>query len=149
MANSPAAGTVVDPYRAYHFKIEFQGTIEGHFTECSPLGATVLPIRFREAGASQIVRCLPGPVQYHKVTLHYGITQSRDLWEWFLTAVRGKAERRNVSVVLFDQDGITEVLRWNLLNAWPSMWRGAPLDALGGEIAIATLELVYDSLEQA
>lgn len=149
MATQPATGALVDPYRAYHFKVEFQGTIEGHFTECSPIGATVHPIRYREAGASQIVRCLPGPIEYHKVTLRYGVTQSRDLWEWFLTAARGKVERRNVSVVLFDHDGLTEVLRWNLLNSWPSMWRGAPLDTMAREIAIATLELVYDSLEQA
>ena len=45
--------------------------------------------------------------------------------------------------------GATETpVHWNLLNAWVSEWRGAPLDALGREIAIESMTLVFDSLER-
>ena len=37
-------------------------------------------------------------------------------------------------------------LRWDLINAWPSEWRGAPLDALGREVAIESLTLVFETL---
>ena len=42
----------------------------------------------------------------------------------------------------------TEVVRWNLVNAWPREWRGTPLDAMGQEIAIETLTLVFETLER-
>jgi len=147
---APAAqtGTQVDPYRAYNFKLEIQGVTEGHFTECSGLGIAVQAIRYREGGTNQVVRRLPGPVEYADVVLRYGLTSSHDLWDWFLTGVKGKVERRNISIVLVDNDGVTEVMRWNLINAWAASWRGAPLDAMAREAAIESVTLVFDSLEK-
>jgi phage tail-like protein len=141
-------GTWVDPYRAYNFKLEIQGVVEGHFTECSNMGVAVQAIPYREGGQSQVVHRLPGRVEYADVTLRYGLTASKDLWTWFQTAVKGKVERRNISVVLLDSDGATEVARWNLVNAWPSQWRGALLDASGQEVAIESLTLVFETLDR-
>ena len=81
--------------------------------------------------------------------LRYGLTSSRELWEWFMSSVRGKVERRNVSIVMVGSDGVAEVMRYNLNNAWPSRWRGAALDALGREMAIESLTLAFDTLERA
>jgi len=39
------------------------------------------------------------------------------------------------------------VRRWNLIGAWPCEWSGAPLDALGKELAIESLSLAYDQLK--
>jgi phage tail-like protein len=138
----------VDPYRAYNFKLEIQGLSEGHFTECSGLGIKVQAIKYREGGTNQVVHRLPGRVEYGDITLRYGLTSSRQLWDWFVSAIRGKVERKNVSVVLMDSDGATEVLRWNLVAAWPSEWRGAMLDALSQEAAIESLTLVFETLER-
>jgi phage tail-like protein len=138
-----------DPYRAYEFKLLIDGVTEGHFTECSGLGVKVDAIKYREAGNSQVVRRIPGQVEYADVTLRYGLTSSRDLWEWFLTPVRGEVERKNVSIVMLDADGVSEVMRWNLFNAWPTEWRGAMLDALSHDVAIESLTLVFDTLERA
>ena len=92
---------------------------------------------------------LPGQVTYGDVTLRYGLTASAVLWQWMLTAVRGTVERRNVSVLILDSGGTQEVVRWNLTNAWPSKWRGAPLDALSREVAIESLTLVFETLQRA
>jgi phage tail-like protein len=137
-----------DPFRAFNFKLEIAGLTEGHFTECSGLGVKVTPIKYREAGNNQVVRNIPGPVEYAAVTLRYGLTESSILWNWMLTAVRGSVERRNVSIILLDSQGTSEVMRWNLIDAWPSEWVGAPLDALNHEIAIESLTLVFDSMER-
>jgi phage tail-like protein len=141
--------TNVDPYRAYNFKLDIAGVTEGHFTECSGLGVKITPIQYREAGNNQVVRHIPGPVEYAAVTLRYGLTASNALWNWLLTAVQGKVERRNVSIIMLDSEGANEVMRWNLVDAWPSEWNGAPLDALNREIAIESLTLVFDTLERA
>ena len=142
-------GTWVDPYRAYNFKLVLQGVTEGHFTECSGLGIKVHAIRYRQGGVGQVVHRLPGPVEYAEVVLRYGLTASVDLWDWFQTAVKGAVERRNVSIVMLESDGSTEAMRWDLINAWPSEWRGAFLDAMGREAAIESLTLVYETLERA
>ena len=139
----------IDPYRAYNFKLDISGLTEGPFTECSGLGVKVTPIKYREGGNNQVVRHIPGPVEYASVTLSYGLTSSRELWDWMLTAVQGRVERKNVSILMLDSEGSNEVMRWNLNDAWPSEWRGAPLDAMSREIAIESLTLVFDTLERA
>ena len=150
--NAQAAGQTgswTDPYRAYNFKLEIQGVTEGHFAECSGMEVKVHPISYREGGNAQVVHRLPSFVEYGDISLRYGLTNSRELWDWFLTSVRGKVERRNVSIVMLDGDGVTEVMRWNLINAWLSEWRGTPLNALEKEVAIETLTLVFETLERA
>ena len=142
-------GTWVDPYRSYNFKLEIQGITEGHFTECSGLGIRVRSIAYREGGTSQVVHQLPGRVEYSEVTLRYGLTSSRLLWDWLMSTAKGKVERRNVSIVMMAEDGATPVMQWNLINAWVTEWRGAALDALGQEAAIETVSLVFESIDRA
>jgi phage tail-like protein len=148
-AAAAAPGVFKDPYGAYNFKLVIQGVTEGHFTQCTGLGVRVEAIKYREGGISQVVHRLPGRVEYADVTLRYGLTASKELWLWLDSAVKGAVQRRNVSVIVLAQDGVTEAVRFNLLNAWPSSWVGAPLDALGHEVAIEEMTLVYETLERA
>lgn len=152
MANTtqpPSAqpGNAVDPYRAYNFKLVIQNVVQGHFTQVEGPGIRIDRILFREGGENSAVRAIPGQVEYTPVTLRYGLTDSTELLRWLFTAVDGKVERRNVSLAMLDDAGSTEVRRWNLLGAWPCDWFGAPLDALGKELAIESLSLAYDRLE--
>jgi phage tail-like protein len=62
--------------------------------------------------------------------------------------MRGKVERRNISIVLVDSDGVTEAMRWNLINAWISEWRGAVLNASAHEVAIESMTIVFETLER-
>ena|SRR5688572_9146043 len=148
-ATATAPGAYVDPYRAFNFKMEVQGITEGHFTEVSGLEARVVPITYREAGNSQVVHYVPGRTEFGAITFRYGLTKSRELYDWFMSGVKGKVQRKNISVVLLDSDGTTEVLRWNLISAWVTEWRGAVLDAQSHEVAIETLTLVCETLDRA
>jgi phage tail-like protein len=145
----PKLGTQIDPYRNYNFLLQVAAIADARFVECSGLGMRIHPIRYRESGSAQIVRSLPGPVEYGEVILRYGLTTSLDMWTWLLSAAQGAVQRRHVSVVMLEADGSREAFRWNLLDAWPCEWRGAPLDALGREAAIEEMHLAYDSLERA
>lgn len=147
-APAAAAGTFKDPYAAYNFKLVIQGVTEGHFTRCTGLGVKIEAIKYREGGTAQVVHRLPGRVEFADVTLFYGLTASRELWLWLESAMKGTVQRRNVSIVVLAQDGVTEAVRFNLINAWPSAWIGAPLDALANEAAIEELTLVYETLER-
>jgi phage tail-like protein len=141
-------GVWIDPYRRFNFRIDIGGVTQGHFVECSGLAVRVDAIRYQEGGGNTVHR-IPGQLDYGDVTLRYGLTASTELWDWFMAAVQGRVERRNVSILMLDTDGVTEVLRWDLINAWPSEWRGAPLDALAREVAIESLTLVFESLQRA
>jgi phage tail-like protein len=129
--------------------MEVQGVTEGHFTEVSGLEARVVPISYREAGNSQVVHYVPGRTEYGAIVFRYGLTRSRELYDWFMSGVRGRVQRKNISVVLLDSDGTTEVMRWNLVNAWVTQWRGAALDAQSQEVAIESLTLVCETLDRA
>jgi phage tail-like protein len=142
-------GTFVDPLGAYNWRLDIQGLGEAHFTRCSGLGVKVHSPRYREGGINQVVHRLVGPTEYADVTLEFGLTASREMWDWLLSAVQGKVRRMNVSIVMLSPDGVTEALRWNLTNAWPAEWSGAVLDAMGHEAAIESMTLVFETLERA
>ena len=146
---TPAAqpGNVVDPYRAYNFKLVIQGVVQGHFTNVEGLGLKIGRILYRSGGENSTVRVIPGQVEYTPVTLKYGLTDSTEMLQWLFKAVNGTVERRNVSIAMLNDAGSAEVRRWNLLGAWPCDWFGAPLDALGKDLAIETLSIAYDRLE--
>jgi len=138
----------IDPYRNYNFKLDIQGVVAGHFSVVDGFGIKIESIDYREGGNNQIVHRIPGRVQYGDVTLRYGLTKSRELWDWFMKGVHGTPERRNVSIVLLDSDASSEALRWNLVEAWVSEWRGAKLDALGKEMAIESVTLAFNTLNR-
>jgi phage tail-like protein len=141
-------GTQPELLRGYNFRMDINGVSEGRFTECHGLEVQVNALRYREGGAGPVVRRLPGPVTYGDVTLRYGLTTSRELWNWFMESVNGTPTRKNVSIIMTGPDGITEVFRWNLVDAWPSGWRGAALDALGQMVAIESVTLVFESINR-
>jgi len=141
------ANSYIDPYRAYNFKMNILGVTEAHFTEVSNMEINVNPIPYREGGGL-VVHYVPGYVEYGTITLRYGLTKSRELWDWFMTGVKGKVERKNVSIILLDADGTTPVMQWNLNQAWPTHWRGSMLNALEQEVAIESLTLVCETIER-
>lgn len=147
-AAAPAAapGALVDPYRAYNFKLLINGITNGHFTEVTCMEINIARLAYREAG-NEHIRSVPGQVDYEPVCLHYGLTADRGLFDWLDAAAKGRVNRRNVSIVLMDSAGTAEVMRWNLINAWPCRWRGAHLHTLGQEIAIESIALAYEALE--
>lgn len=140
---------VADPYRSYHFTLEIAGVAAGGFVEASGIGAEIEVIPYRETGtATAAVRSLPGRVTLMPLTLRYGVSMDRGLWDWFNAVQKGQLERRNVSVIQFQNDGVTESHRWNLYGAWPNAFVAGQLTTRQSEIAIESLTLVYDRLER-
>jgi len=156
-ANAPAAdqqpsqnaqaGTE-DLYRKYHFKLIIDGVTKGHFTRVDGMGIDIGHIEYCEGGESQNVRQLVGRTAYTPVTLWYGLIKadSEPLFKWILDAAAGAVTPKNVSVVHLGPGGRGEKARYNLNVAWPISWRGAELDALGRDIAVEQMTLVYESL---
>ena len=148
MPNGGNPGTPVRPYSAYGFVVRVDGVPAGHFTSCTGLEIDITPIAYREAGANQIVHYFAGPVRYSPVTLHYGLTDSPELWDWFMTGLKGETNYRNVTVAVLAPDGAKESINWPLLRAWPCRWGGVGFDTLSHAMAIESLTIAYAQLER-
>lgn len=143
-----ATGDRKDPFRAYNFLVEIDGIARASFKECSGLDSTQDPIEYREGGEPLHSRKLPGLVKYSNITLKRGITDDADLWAWRKTAMEGKVERKNGSIIMLDDTG-AEKLRWNFVAGWPTKWTGPTFNASGNEVAIESLEIAHEGVAKA
>ena len=138
----------VDPYRNCNFLVEIDGITQAGFTDATGFGASNDPIEYREGGENSTVRKLPGLTKYNNVTLKWGLTDSRELYDWFRAIVNGDVQRKNGSIIVLGLDG-QEKLRWNFFNAWPAKWDGPDFSAKSNDVAIETLELAHEGIERA
>ncbi|HJQ82465.1 MAG TPA: phage tail protein [Candidatus Binatia bacterium] len=142
-----ATGKRVDPYRNFRFLVELDGIQQAGFSECTGFGSNVEVVEYREGGDISTVRKLPGKVSYPDITLKWGTTDSRELYDWHRAAVQGEIQRKNGSIILQDDAG-TEKVRWNFFNAWPSKWDGPDFNAKGNDVAIDTLTISCERVER-
>ena len=143
-----ATGQRVDPLRDFRYLVEIEGIVQAGFSECSGFGSDVEVVDYREGGDSATVRKLPGKTSYPDITLKWGVTQSRELYDWHLAAVNGAVERKSGSIILQDDLG-EEAVRWNFFEAWPSKYAGPSLNATGNAVAVDTLTVSCERVERA
>jgi phage tail-like protein len=139
----------IDPYKGFRFRVEIDGIQQAGFAECSGLGSEIQVEEYREGNEKSLaLRKLPGKVIYPDIVLKWGVTDSRELYNWHLDVINGKLERKNGSIVLLNDQG-EEKLRWNFFDAWPSKWEGPTLNAATSDVAIETLTLTCERQQQA
>jgi len=144
----PQTGQRVDPYGNFNFLVEIDGITRAAFHQVSGFDSTIDVIEHREGGENTTVRKLPGMTKYSNISLKWGLTDDRDLYDWHRQAVLGNIQRKNGSIILLDRQG-NEKMRWNFVNAWPSKWDGPDFNATASEVAIETLEIVHEGIERA
>jgi len=137
-----------DPYRSYRFRVEIDGLERAGFRECSGLDFTHDPVEYREGPDPLTARKLPGLIKYSNISLKWGLSDDKELWDWRKEAMDGTVKRKNGSIVLLD-DANEEKMRWNFREGWPSKWTGPSFNATGNEVAIETLEIAHEGLEKA
>jgi phage tail-like protein len=131
-----------DPYLNFNFVVEIEGEPAAGFAEAELPTGRIEAIAYREGtDRSSAARLLPGRVAY-------GFSGDPALYRWWRNLVDGNLDRRNVSVVLLDEQR-QEVARWDVRRAWPMKFEPPDLNALGNEVAIETLELAHEGIELA
>ena len=139
-----------DPFRGFNFTVEIDGITRNGFRECSGLDSTTDSVDYREGSEpGNIARKLPALNKNGNITLKGGITDDHALWDWRKTVIDGKIQRKNGSIVLWDESHATEKVRWNFINGWPTKWTGPAFNATSNEVAIETLEIVHEGLTKA
>lgn len=142
-----ATGQRVDPYAGFAFRVEVDGMFRGAFTDVGGIDTTIEVAEYTEGG-DRHSRKLPGKVKYSNITLKYGLTDDRFLYDWMLEAAQGNVVRRSGSIVVLDLQG-NEKVRWNFKEAWPTTWKGPTLAAKSNEYAIEEIDLAHEGIERA
>lgn len=147
------------PVHAFRFQVDFKEQFiggngqaskvvlcSGAFAEVSGLESSMEPKVIKEGGRNwgQLQRA--GKTSFSTLVLKRGMTQTRDLWNWYEYVGTGKyAHRLNVVITLFDTAG-KSMLAWQLSNALPIKFKAADLNAKGSEVAIEELHLAHEGL---
>ena len=141
-----------DPYGGYNFQVTVNGVsddgtaVKGSFTEASGLEVEISPIEYRNGSEDITVRKIPGLKKFTNITLKKGITGDLEFWNWILDAMNGQVNRTSGSIMLLDENR-QEVMRWNFTRGWPCKHTGPGLNAANNEIAMDTLEICHEGLE--
>ena len=131
-----------DPYLDFNFLVEIAGLTVAGFSEADlPKGESRRSPTERARTRPPRRGCSPDGSKYGPLVTPQRIRGDATLFQWWHAVAQGSLDRRNVSVVLLDEQR-QEVARWNLHRAWPSKYTGPSLNALGNDVAIETLELV-------
>ena len=136
-----------DPYGHWNVLVDLgtgdPDTAQAGFRHVSGIGTTIDVVEWRngnERGDS--VRKLPGLRRFTPVVLKRGVTGDLRLWEWINQT---PPEKRTVVITLLDEHR-NAVLRYVLVNAFPTKYEGPDLEAGSSDVAMETLELTYEGL---
>jgi len=152
MAN-PASETTTYPFTAFRFSVTISvpsfsndPLCSAAFAECDGLEANMDAKTIREGGNNSAQIRLFGAVNYGTLTLKRGMTSNFDLWNWFesLYDPDKAMARGDVTVTVYDADGVEESVGFFLERCLPLKLKAPPLNAKEGVVAIEELQLAYE-----
>lgn len=144
---------VLDPLRAFKFKVEIDGFAAAGFDEVSGLEKTTEVIEHSQGGDLGTPQKLRGRTNYANIVLRRGQTVDGDFYNWSkqvydpITGIGASNYRRELDIVQFNEQNI-EVKRWRVYNAWPNRFN--PVGTLGGgtsEKVVEEMELAHEGFD--
>jgi phage tail-like protein len=136
-----------DPLRGFRFLLEIDGIASGGFTRVKGISREVKHESYREGGVIEYEHKLITQVSYPVVVLERGLALD-DLWKWALAAADGEVERKNLRIILQNEQGEKQ-WAWQLAFALPVKWSASDLDAASAQVVMESLELAHHGLRQA
>jgi phage tail-like protein len=146
---TPGREIIKDPYASYRFAVVI-GNAKADEKVCGFSEATGLAIEtdvetFREGGVNTHEIQLAGPSKFpSKLVLKRGLAEG-ELWSWYQDVMKGKIERKTVTIVLQDYGGQAK-WQWVFSKACPVKWSGPEFRAGSAEVAFESIELVHRGL---
>ena len=137
----------------YNFLLEIQGVVNdnkiivGGFKSMSGMDSETEIVEFKQ-GNDTVVRKKPGRTTYANIVLERGYTATDDLWQWRQNIENGKIDRRSGSIIILDQDGQTEVARYNFYEGWPCKWYVPDMNSDSSAMAIEKIEISCEKVER-
>jgi phage tail-like protein len=104
----------------------------------------------KEAGENRFTHQLPLPARAEPLVLKRGLKISSPLIEWCRKAIEEFSfSPKNLHIFLLDVEGSTQgtpkpLMAWHLINAYPTKWEIAGLNAENSGLAIETIQINYN-----
>lgn len=136
------------PLPKFNFSVDFGLGSSVRFQEVFGLDAPTDIIEYR-AGNAKVFSSLkmPGIAKTGAVTLKKGVFASDNaFWDWYNETKMNVISRRTVTIQLLDEEA-KPTMTWTLRNAWPTKITSSDLLSEGNEIAIETVEIVFESID--
>ncbi|TVS00163.1 MAG: phage tail protein [Rhodospirillales bacterium] len=138
-----------DPYKAFKFRVKWEGRYVAGVSKVSALKQSTEPIKHREGGDPSTQRIMPGVRSFEPITLERGVTHDTEFEDWsrLVYSTEGDASislknfRRDIIIELLNEAGqIAKV--YNVFQCWVSEYTALPeLDANGTSVAIESMVL--------
>jgi phage tail-like protein len=143
-----------DPYKAFIFRVKWDGQYVAGISKVSALKRTTEPVAHRNGGDPSHERKSPGKSTYDAVTLERGVTHDPEFEKWanlvhsLDSPISLKGFRKDLILDVFNEAD-QKVLSYTLLRCWPSEYQPIPaLDAGTAGVAIETLKLELEGWER-
>ena len=128
------------------FKVTLENADWDKFIEVGGLGISFEVMSNNEGGANTI-ELQPGRARMNRLTLRRRFRNDPTLMEWIKEIQDGKDTRKSGSVVLLDDEGKNEVVRFNFYQAFPCEWQAPHLSTdAATEAAIETVVLAVEDV---
>ncbi len=117
------------------------------FREVSGLETETQVTEYRKGDTNKFdVIKIPGIAKTKVVTLKKGVfVKGSKFFDWHNQIKMNTIKRESVTIKLLDETGKPTMV-WKLTNAWPTKITGSDLKSEGNEIAVETLEIVYEGI---
>jgi len=136
------------PIPKFHFRVEWAGNDIG-FQEVSGLGMETQFIEYRGGNDPTFTnQKIPGLKKQSTITLKKGMFENDNIfWDWFTDVQANKERRETVTISLLDEEG-NPMFVWTVINAFPIKISSPDLKSDANEIAVETIELAHEGIEQ-
>jgi phage tail-like protein len=143
-----------DPYKAFMFRVKWDGKYVAGLSKMSALRRSTDPVTHREGGDPSHERKSPGVTKYDAVTLERGKTHDPEFEAWanlihsLDSPITLKSFRKDIVVDVFNEAN-QKVLSYNLFRCWVSEYTALPaLDAGSAAVAIESIKLELEGWER-
>ncbi len=137
------------PIPKFHFTVEWGGIALG-FQEVSGLEMETQFIEYRAGNDTELItRKIPGLKKHGTITLKKGVFEDdTTFYDWFAEVQTDTERREDVIISLLNEEN-TPVMTWTVRNAFPVKISGPDLKADANEVALETIELAHEGIEQS
>jgi phage tail-like protein len=141
-----------DPYKAFMFRIKWDGRYVAGVSKMSALRRATDPVVHRKGGDPLHERMSHGEMKYEAVTFERGVSLDYEFETWAnqvysLSVLTLKNFRKDIVVDVFNEAGQLAI-SYRLLRCWPSEYAAWPaLDAGTVGVTIELLKVELEGLE--
>lgn len=120
----------------------------GAFTEVTGLSGSLEVKTYPEGGRNDYQHNLPVRHSWEKLVLKRGLVRGTSLWSWYRAGLQGQlGARRDGTIVLFDAQ-LQPAIVWTFRGGLATKWSGPELNAAGNAIAIESLEITHNGIDE-